>query len=152
MRAAAIEAQPTLDLLSFAVGGVAFAVDAATVAAVAFAADAAVASHERGEGEADDLFWFDEEIGYGRANVTYRTPVVLSIRNHARPYRVVVDELREVASVGLDAISPLPALVEPLALRRGIWGTFWHEGGMVLLVDFLRLPNCAAKTDFLEND
>lgn len=143
MRVAASEAPPALDLLSFAVGGVAFAVDAAAVAAVA--------GHDCGAGADDDLFWFDKEIGYGRANVAYRAPVVLSIRNRTRPYRVVVDELREVASVGLDAILPLPALVEPLAMRRGIWGALWHEGGMVLLVDFLRLPNCAAKTDFLEN-
>lgn len=144
MRAAEAEAPPTLDLLSFAVGGVAFAADAAAIAGVA--------NHEGGAAEdAADLFWFHDEIGYGRSHVAYRAPVVLTIRNHARSYRVVVDELREVANVGLDEIRPLPVLIEPLALRRGIWGTVWQAGSMVLLVDFLRLPNCASKTDFPEN-
>lgn len=139
---ATADAAPALDLLSFAVGGAAFGVDAATVAAVGEIPAAA--------DDGDGLFWFHEEMGWGSAPPAYRAPVVLTLRHAARPYRVVVDQLKEVASVGIDEIRLLPPLVEPLALRRGIWGALWRDERMVLLVDFMRLPHCAPTNDFQE--
>lgn len=119
-----------LNLLLFSVGGVRFAIDADQVTGM---------TPYAGE-EADDLFWFHEELDYGRGTPAYDDPVIIAIRTEdATSYRVVIDRMEDVAEICALGIRPLPPLLEPLLLRKGMWGVAERGGQMVLLVDFQRL-------------
>jgi hypothetical protein len=119
-----------LDLLLFSVCGVHFGVDAGQVTGIA-AYD--------GE-QAEDLFWFHEEMGYGDKMVRYHSPTTLTIRTGVGlPYRVIIDSMEDIAEFSQHDISLFPALMEPFALQKGMWGILARRGTMVLLLDFLRL-------------
>ncbi len=119
-----------LNLLLFSVGGVHFAVDAEQAAGMA---------PYDGE-EADDLFWFHEELDFGAVPVTYHSPVVVTVRTpDARPYRVIIDAMEHIGEFSQDDITPFPPLLEPFSLRRGMWGILVRNGRVVLLLDLLRL-------------
>lgn len=115
-----------LNLLLFSVGGVRFGCDAEQL--TGFAA-------WEGE-EGGDLFRFHEELGFGRP-VAYRSPTALSVGTGGKgSYRVLIDQLEEIAEFSIQKLRPLPPLLEPLALRKGIWGVLPLEAQLVLLVDF----------------
>jgi len=118
-----------LDLLLFSVGGVHFGVDAEQVEGTfSFT------------GESDDLFRFHREMAYGDDAVTYAEPVVIGIKTgDSQEYRVIIDMMEDVAGIVADDIHPFPPLVEPFALRKGMWGIVVKGDRMILLVDFLRL-------------
>lgn len=119
-----------LNLLLFSVGGISFGVDAEQV-------EGTLAW--QGEGS-DDPVWFHREMGYAGETITYRAPSVLMIRSgDARDYRVIIDQMEDVAGVAAADIRPFPPLVEPFALRKGMWGIVVKGDRMILLVDFQRL-------------
>lgn len=119
-----------INLLLFSVGGVHFGMDAEVAAAIA---------EYHGE-EAEDLFWFHEEIGYRGAMPVYNTPTIVTIRgDDSQSYRVIIDKMEDIAEISSVDIQPLPLLVEQFALRKGMWGVTVREGHMVLLMDFTRL-------------
>jgi chemotaxis signal transduction protein len=119
-----------LDLLLFSVGGVHFGADAGQVVEIAV----------YGGEQADDLFWFHKELEYGDVAPTYFSPTVVTIRTGGvQPYRVIIDSMEDVAGFLQNDIRLFPALLEPFALKRGMWGILLLHGRMVLLVDFIRL-------------
>lgn len=119
-----------LNLLLFSVGGVCFGIEADQVEGMA------VYSEE----ENDDLFWFHNLLNYGYDSITYSSPTIISIRTSGfRKYRVIIDSMEDIAEFSQNDIRPFPALLEPFALRRGMWGILLRNGSMVLLVDFQRL-------------
>ena len=93
------------------------------------------------DGEAsDDLFWFHEELEYGDAAAKYSSPMVATIRTGcAQSYRIIIDKMEDIAEYSQNDIRLFPELLEPFALRRGLWGILLRNGTMVLLVDFQRL-------------
>jgi len=111
-----------LTLLFFSLGGVRFACDADHAEALS-----AVGAAEEG------AFRLDLALGYP-SPVSYREPTVLTLKGEGER-RVVIDALEQIAEVGLEEIRPLPALLEPLALKRGIWGVLPRAGALVLLLD-----------------
>jgi len=116
-----------LNLLLFSVCGVHFGVDAEQVAEIAV---------YDGQ-QADNLFWFHEELEYGAATVRYASPTTLSIRADDEPfYRVIIDAMEDVAEFSLKDLQLFPALLEPFVVPRGLWGILPRKGTMVLLVDF----------------
>ncbi|OGU13905.1 MAG: hypothetical protein A2076_13345 [Geobacteraceae bacterium GWC2_53_11] len=119
-----------LNLFLFSVGGVNFAVDAEQAEGMVPYA-----------GEEDpDLFWAHEELGFGTTPVSYRTPTIITIRTAgAQPYRVIIDAMEDIAEFSRNDIRLFPGLLEPAALRNGMWGILLREGSLVLLVDFQRL-------------
>jgi len=122
----------SLNLLLFSVCGVHFGVDAGQVSEIAVYA---------GE-QAEDLFWFHEELEYGAAAaaVTYLSPTVVTIRTgRVQSYRVVIDSMEDIADFSQNDICLFPALLEPFTLQNGLWGILPRDGRMVLLVDFKRL-------------
>ena len=120
----------SLNLLLFSVGGVHFAIDAEQAAGM---------TPYDGE-EADDLFWFHEELDFGAAPVTYGSPTIVTIRTRdARPYRVIIDSMEHIGEFSQDDIIPFPPLLEPFSLRRGMWGILVRNERVVLLLDLLRL-------------
>lgn len=119
-----------LNLLLFSVGGVHFAIDAE---------QAAVMAPYAGE-EADDLFWFHEELDFGAAEITYHSPTIVTIRTReGQPYRVIIDSVEHIGEFSLDDITPFPPLLEPFSLRMGMWGILVRNERVVLLLDLLRL-------------
>jgi len=116
-----------LNLLLFSVCGVHFGVDAEQVAEIA----------EYDGQQADNLFWFHEELEYGAATVRYASPTTISIRTGAAPlYRVIIDAMEDIAECSLKDLQLFPALLEPFVVPRGLWGILPRKGNMVLLVDF----------------
>jgi len=129
-----------LDLLLFSVCGVHFGVDAGQVTGIA-AYD--------GE-QADDLFWFHELLEYGDASCTYFSPTVITIRTGGvLSCRMIIDRMEDIADFSQEDIRLFPLLLEPFALRNGLWGILTRGGRMVLLVDFKRLSKskCLDVTD-----
>ena len=116
-----------INLLLFEVGGVPFALDAEQAEEfVAF----------RGEHD-PDLVWFHREMGFREREVVYREPTVVTIRmGTGRPYRVVIDQMQEIAGFDGDDLRLFPPTVEPFALNKGVWGLLPRGGRLVLLVDF----------------
>ena len=118
-----------VNLFLFTVGGVHFAADVE---------QAVLMTPYSGE-KAEDLFWFHEELGFGNT-ITYHAPVIVTIRTEdAESYRVIIDLMEEIAEFSRDDIRPFPELLEPIALRIGMWAILPLHGRMVLLVDFQRL-------------
>lgn len=119
--------QVPLNLLLFTVGGIRFGCDA----------DQATGTAPFNGEDASDLCWFHEEVGFAAKPVTYHAPTIVSIRTGARqPYRVVIDALDEIAEFGREDIRLFPALLEPYAMQKGIWGILPRARHLVLLVDF----------------
>ncbi|MDA8430231.1 MAG: hypothetical protein M0T70_13330 [Geobacteraceae bacterium] len=119
-----------LNLLLFSVGGVHFGMDADLAAGMAA---------YNGE-EAEDLFWFHKELEYCRDAFVYTAPFVVAVRTaDSTSYRVIIDAMEDVVEISMMHISPFPPLLEPLALRKGLWGILPRNGHMVLLVDLQRL-------------
>lgn len=119
-----------LNLLLFSVGGVHFGVDADQVEGT-FSCQA---------GEGAGLFRFHREMGYGDDAISYAEPVIISIKTgSSQEYRVVIDMMEDVTGIVADDIHPFPPVVEPFALRKGMWGIVVKGGRMILLVDFLRM-------------
>lgn len=119
-----------LNLLLFSVGGVHFGVDADQVEGTYSC---------EGEDPAD-LLWFHKELDYGDDAVVYGAPTILGIRTgDSDAYRVVIDMMEDVTGMVSNDIHPFPLLMEPFALRKGIWGIVVRGDRMILLVDFVRL-------------
>lgn len=115
-----------LSLLLFSVGGVFFGIDADQIAEI---------SAYKGE-QAEDLFWFHEEIGYGDKTVTYNTPTIVTVgAGNDSSYRLVIDSMEDITEFGNNEIRLLPALLESLALRKGVWGVLPRAGKIILLLD-----------------
>lgn len=120
----------SLNLLLFSVAGVTFGVDAEQVEDI-FPC--------RGE-VSEDLCWFQRELGHGDAPPLYEAPVVLAVRGRDETDSwVLIDRLEDVTGIAAGDIRPFPPLVEPFALRKGLWGIVVKGDRMVLLVDFQRL-------------
>jgi chemotaxis signal transduction protein len=121
-----------LALLLFSVCGVHFAVDTDQVAEMV----------EFNGLKSEDLFWFHEEIGFGNRSVAYYAPTIVTIKTvGSDSYRVIIDSMEDIADCSKDDISLLPPLIEPFALRKGIWGVLSRKGRMIFLLDFYRLKN-----------
>lgn len=121
-----------LNLLLFSVGGVCFAVDAEQVDGMSgYAAE-----------ESDSLLWFHEMLGFGDREVRYRAPTVLSVKTVAcRTCQVVIDNMEDIAEYSVHDLAPLPALLEPFAIRNGIWGVLKRDTALTMMVDFHRIAN-----------
>ncbi len=121
-----------LNLLLFTVGGVCFAVDAEQVDGMS--------GYQTGE--SGNLLWFHELLGFGYRDVTYREPAVLAIKTvESGSCRVIIDNMEDIAEYSVSDIVPLPALLEPFAVRNGIWGVLKRDSVLTLLVDFHRIAN-----------
>lgn len=119
-----------LNLLLFSVYGVCFGVEAGQVTGITL---------YDGE-QADDLFWFHEELGYDTAVATYISPTVVTIRTGCESsYRVIIDRMEDVTEFSQNDICLFPSLLEPFTLRKGLWGILPRNKIMVLLLDFQRL-------------
>lgn len=124
----------TLNLLRFEVGGACFAVESSQIAALL---------PFPGPG-GSSAAWFHQALAYAETP-TYRAPVLAVVPvEEGPPRQLVMDALDELLDVGLDEIQPFPPLIEPFALRKGLWGVLPRGRQTVLLVDLRRLlaPAC----------
>ena len=122
--------QSWLNLLLFSVGKACFGVDLEQIDGMA----------EHSGELAADLHWLHEALGFGDEPTPYRLPRVLSIKTDSgQPYRVIIDNMEEIAEFRWTDITPFPALLEPQILKRGMWGVVQRDGQIILLVDFQRI-------------
>ncbi len=119
----------SLNLLRFSVAGICFGVDADQVTAISAYRDATD----------EDLVWFHEPMGFGTRTVEYRRPNVITVRSRDGLDRVVIDSMEDIAELSQSGIRPLPAVLEPFALQRGIWGVLVRQDSMTLLLYFMRI-------------
>jgi chemotaxis signal transduction protein len=61
------------------------------------------------------------------------------MKTSGEPYCLIIDALEDIAEFSAKDICLLPALVEPFALKKGIWGVLRRNDDMILLLDFMRL-------------
>ena len=127
-----------LNLLLFSVGGVCFGIEADQVEEMAaYCAE-----------EENNLFRLHEVLDYGTDSITYSSPTILTIRTGgSRNFRLIIDSMENIAEFSQNDIRPFPALLEPFALRKGMWGILLLDGKMVLLLDFQRLARALEKQD-----
>jgi hypothetical protein len=124
------ESDLRLNLLLFSVCGVHFGVDAGQVTGTAL---------YDGE-QADDLFWFHEELEYEAEAAAYVSPTVVTISTgYESSYRVIIDGMDDVVELSQNDIQLFPELLEPFTLRKGLWGILSRNKIMVLLLDCQRL-------------
>lgn len=125
------QAQP-LQLLCFSLGPALFGIDLEQLARI---------SVYRGE-EGEDLFWLHRLWAYPAPPV-YADPRILAVKGEAsrdgRPYRLVIDAPREVLEIDWRKIRPLPPLLAPQLLPRGLWGVLPLAESLLLLLDCRRL-------------
>jgi chemotaxis signal transduction protein len=74
--------------------------------------------------------------------VVYKTPKVLLINHDPSPFGVLVDRLEEIEAVQLDRIQLMPVLIEKCTGTKAIWGSVVDGEGVILLIDFYKLPCC----------
>jgi len=118
-----------LDLLLFSVEGVYFGIDAEQVLQTAAC-----------NGEDDDLLWIHEVLDFRTTSVVYLTPTIITAGTRGgRRYRVVIDAMEDITQCSLNDLRPLPPVLEPFAMRKGIWGILPRNGRMTLLLDLMSL-------------
>lgn len=121
-----------LRLLVFSSGGVRFAADADQLAQLQEYDPSAHPCRTR---------WFHEAVGLdgiGRESVV--RPELCVVRQCSREYGFIIDAPEDLIERDAGSLKPLPPLVEPFSLARGIWAALPVERyGIILLVDFFRL-------------
>jgi chemotaxis signal transduction protein len=91
------------------------------------------------EDEGADVSWLHEKISFGSNNVDYSDPRVIFIKDNGFPRGVIIDRPRDIVTVPVRRIRPLPKLVERCAGTRPLWGAMVLDEGVVLLADFYKL-------------
>ena len=119
-----------LNLLLFSIEGLHFGIDA----------EQALGTAAYDGEDACDLLWFHEELEFPSSSVVYLTPTIITVGTRGgRQHRVIIDAMEDIAEFSLNDLRPLPPIVEPFALRKGIWGILPGKGRMTLLLDFKSL-------------
>lgn len=120
---------PPLRLLVFTSGGLRFGADADQVAAL-------------GPWDPDDphphAVPFHRAVGLGNAE-EFRNPETCTVSRGGEVCTLIIESPDDLVSVETRIVRPLPLLVEPFALERGVWAAIPGEEGILLLVDLHRL-------------
>ncbi len=85
--------------------------------------------------------WFHEAVGLdGVDREAVVRPEVYVVRQGAQEYGFITNAPEDLIERDAGSLRPLPSLVEPFSLVRGIWAALPVERyGIILLVDFFRL-------------
>jgi len=119
-----------LEVLLFRVGNAHFGVPATQVASTT--------TYRPGDGEEEPL-WFHLKAGC-RPGAATEVPVVADLRAGDGGFqRMVIGAMEDIVAVEAEDVRPMPALVEPYAMRLGMWGVLPREGRIYILVDLNRL-------------
>ncbi|NMC75154.1 MAG: hypothetical protein GYA56_12495 [Geobacteraceae bacterium] len=120
---------PPLRLLIFRCGGLRFGADADQVTAL-------------GPWDPDNppphAVPFHHAVGV-ETGEAIRTPETCTVNREGEVCTFIIQSPDDLVSVALGHVRPLPSLVEPRALERGIWAAIPGDGGILLLVDLHRL-------------
>ena len=82
------------------------------------------------------LFQFHEKLHFRMAEIEYKSPKVLLIRDEESALGVVIDQPEEIdAPVRTDSILPMPPLIETSKSSAPIWAATLRNEKIVLLVD-----------------
>lgn len=121
-----------LQLLTFTVMGVRMGVDAMQVGRIL--------SVEEADEMGITYSPLHELASFRTGPVSYDSPKVLLIKGETPPRGVLVSAPDDMPSFGLDSLRPLPPLVEDSCASGAIWGAAIRNEGVILLLDFDKLP------------
>ncbi len=121
-----------LQLLTFTAGGVRMAADMSQIAGMV--------EPERAEAMGVRLSRLHEHMLFREGPVIYSHPRVLLIKSSGAPSGIVIDQPEEITSVPIGSIRPLPPLFALCAGSKAVWGAVVRDGGVVLIIDFYKLP------------
>ncbi len=85
------------------------------------------------------VFQFHEKIPFAGRRVTYASPKILVLRTEGPPCGVQIERPVDIKIVTLDAMRPLPGLVEDSMQPAAIWGVATMGNRVILLVDLYKL-------------
>lgn len=123
-----------LTLLLFSVGGVHFGVTTDQVLGT-------TGYKDPGHSRMDAPLWFHKAVGFP-SDPAYIEPTAVLVKPKGREIcSVIIDAMQEIIEVCADEIKPFPAVLEPFARRKGLWGVCPRFGRMFLLVDLERLAS-----------
>ncbi|OGR38852.1 MAG: hypothetical protein A2051_07110 [Desulfovibrionales bacterium GWA2_65_9] len=121
-----------LTLLLFSVGGVHFGVATDQVLGT-------TGYKGPGQAQGEAPFWFHRAVEFP-SDPAYIEPTAVLVKPKGQEAcSVIIDAMQEIIEVGVDEIQPFPAVLEPFARRKGLWGVCPRFGRMFLLVDLERL-------------
>jgi len=121
-----------LRLLVFSIDGSRFAADADQVDSLQLCDPESVPGH---------AVPFHEVVGFTGRAVTYRCPEICTIRSEAGICRLVIESPEDIIAVPWESLRPLPALIEPFAVQRGIWAGIAESNRIILVIDLCRLAS-----------
>jgi len=115
----------TITLLLFSAGGIYFGAPAEQISKT-------IKSTEQNTDKLLDLPWRNSAKKNEEVSIMVRTP-------DEEEFMVSIDDIEEIAAVGLNEISPFPAFIEPFLLLKGIWGVLFRNGRLFFMVNFDRI-------------
>jgi hypothetical protein len=121
---------PPLRLLVFSSGGLRFGADADQVAFLGCCDPANPPSH---------AVPFQRAVGIGNPAAGFRSPETCTVRRGDEECTLIIESPDDLVSVETHRLRPLPPLVEPCSLERGIWAVIPVEEGVLLVIDLHRL-------------
>jgi chemotaxis signal transduction protein len=83
--------------------------------------------------------------------VVYKSPKVLLINHGSSPFGILVDRLEVIEEIRLDRIQLMPVLIEKCTGTKAVWGSVANGEGVILLIDFYKLPCCNTSSESVEN-
>jgi hypothetical protein len=125
-------AETELRLLVFSVGGIRFAADADQVVSLQQCDLASLPEHAR---------FFHEVVGFADRAVEYLCPEICTVTSGDGICRLVIESPEDIISVPLEVLRPLPSLIEPFAVQRGIWAGIPETNRVLLAIDLCRLAS-----------
>lgn len=91
--------------------------------------------------------WFHEKIPFRINPIIYKSPKLLLVRDEETTSGIIIDQPEDILSVTIDAIQPLPPLLEALNRSSAIWGVTLKDEEIILLVDLYKLNIQKTDTD-----
>jgi len=82
--------------------------------------------------------------------VVYKSPKVLLINHGSSPFGILVERVEEIEAIRLDRIQLMPVLIEKCSGTKAVWGSVVDGEGVILLIDFYKLPCCNPLNESVE--
>ena len=102
-----------------------------------------ICEQELAEKKSQNIFQIHEKIPNITGDVLYSAPRVIIVRHDGISTGIVIDMPREIVSLPITSILPLPGVIEAYKDYTPVWGVAIQQNYIVLLIDVLRLVNSA---------
>lgn len=102
-----------------------------------------ILDQDQAKGMKYKIFKFHEQIHSWQKPVVYKSPKVIMIGdNKVNTIGIIIDQLEDIVSIGIESIQPLPPLIAGCNRAMVIWGAALKDDDIILLADTNRLLSC----------